>query len=139
MVVGPDYRYFLEATKSILVVWREDTAAVQAMVDAAGLPLIVKNGHRYLGGYIGEKTEEHAWVGEKVEEWCEAVDKIGEAGKLVPQAAYAGMQRSLQQEWAFLLRVIPGIGHKFRELEERLRLGFFHPLLGGPITRTHRI
>ena len=99
----------------------------------------MKNGHRYLGGYIAEKAEEHAWVGDKVQEWYEAVDKIGEAGKLILQAAYAGMQRLLQQEWAFLLRVIPGIGHKFRALEERLRLGFFHPLLGGPITKTQRI
>ena len=35
-----------------------------------------------------------------------------------PQSAYAGLQKSLQQEWAFVERVTPGIGNEFGSVEE---------------------
>ena len=37
-----------------------------------------------------------------------------------PQSAYAGLQNSLQQEWAFLQRVAPGLGEAFSPVEEAL-------------------
>ena len=30
-----------------------------------------------------------------------------------PQSAYTGLQKSLQQEWAFVKRVTPGVGNAF--------------------------
>ena len=34
-----------------------------------------------------------------------------------PQSAYAGLQKSLQQEWAFVQHVNPGIGNAFGPVE----------------------
>ena len=45
-----------------------------------------------------------------------------------PQSAYAGLQKLLQQEWAFVQRVIPGIGDNFGPVEEALQ-GTFLPSL----------
>ena len=41
------------------------------------------------------------------------------------QSAYAGLQKSLQQEWAFLQRVTLGIGNAFSPIEKALRENFF--------------
>ena len=37
------------------------------------------------------------------------------------QSAYAGLQKSLQQEWAFVQRVTPGIGDAFGPVEQALQ------------------
>ena len=58
---------------------------------------------------------------------------VGELGKYFPQSAYAGMQRSLQQEWAFVQRVVPYIGEHFLGVEGSLHGDFFSPLLGRSI------
>ena len=33
-----------------------------------------------------------------------------------PQTSYTGLQKSLQQEWAFVQRVTPGIGPEFQPM-----------------------
>ena len=45
-----------------------------------------------------------------------------------PQSAYAVLQKSLQQEWAFVQRVNLGIGNAFGPVEKELR-GTFMPAL----------
>ena len=47
------------------------------------------------------------------------------------QYAYAGLQKSLQQEWAFVQRVTPGIGDAIRPVEKALRETFFLYLFEG--------
>ena len=37
------------------------------------------------------------------------------------QSAYAVLQKFLQQEWAFVQRVTPGVGEAFGPVEEALR------------------
>ena len=48
-----------------------------------------------------------------------------------PQSAYVGLQKSLQQEWAFLQRVTPGVGEAFGPVEEALREIFVPALFKG--------
>ena len=48
-----------------------------------------------------------------------------------PQSAYAGLQKYLQQEWAFVQRVTPGVGEAFGPVEEALREIFVPALFRG--------
>ena len=48
-----------------------------------------------------------------------------------PQSAYAGIQKSLQQEWDFVQRVTPGVGEAFGPIGEALREIFVPALLEG--------
>ena len=63
----------------------------------------------YLGGFVGDKVKEREWIEEKVKDWVTAVEAVAEVSRFVPQSAYAGMQRALQQEWTFVQRVVPNI------------------------------
>ena len=47
------------------------------------------------------------------------------------QYAYAGLQKSLQQEWAFVQRVTPGIGAEFGPVEEEIAKEFLPALFEG--------
>ena len=48
-----------------------------------------------------------------------------------PQSAYAGLQKSLQQEWDFVQRVTPGVGEAFGQVEEALQEIFVPALFRG--------
>jgi hypothetical protein len=48
----------------------------------------------------------------------------------LPQAAYSGLQKSLQQEWHFVQRVTKGIGPKFASIEQTLAKTFLPTLFG---------
>ena len=48
-----------------------------------------------------------------------------------PQSAYAGLQKSLQKEWAFVQRVTPGVGESFGPVEEALKETFLPELFEG--------
>ena len=45
-----------------------------------------------------------------------------------PQYAYAGLQKSLQQEWALVQRVTPGIGDALGPVEEEIAKAFLPEL-----------
>jgi hypothetical protein len=46
-----------------------------------------------------------------------------------PQTAYAGLAKSLQQEWQYLQRVVPNCGAVFEPVKEAIRLVFLPALL----------
>ena len=48
-----------------------------------------------------------------------------------PQSAYAGLQKSLQKEWAFVKRVTPGIGDAFVLVEKALWENFLPDVFEG--------
>ena len=57
-------------------------------------------------------------------------DVVGVARKHL-QFAYTVLQNSLQQEWAFLQRVTPGISNAFRPVEEDIAKAFLPALFEG--------
>ena len=70
-------------------------------------------------------------MGKKVERWTESIATLAGVALKHPQSAYAGMQKSLQQEWAFVQRVTPGVGALFGPVEEVLREVFLPALFRG--------
>ena len=91
----------------------------------------ILTGSRYLGGFVGEREAERCWVQTKVEGWAVLVKTLAEVARKHPQSAYAGLQKSLQQEWAFVQRVNPGIGNAFRPVVEEIAKAFLPALFEG--------
>ena len=59
---------------------------------------------------MGSKAEQDSWLGEKVEGWWYLVATLAGVAHQHLKTAYAGLQKSLQQEWDFMQRVTPYIG-----------------------------
>ena len=53
--------------------------------------------------------------------WAESVDTFYGVSCKQSQSAYAGLQKSLQQEWVFVQRVTLGIDNAFGLVEKALR------------------
>ena len=93
--------------------------------------LQVVTGSWYLGVFIGDGASEKRWLAGKVEGWAESVGTLVGVDHKQPQSAYAILQKSLQQEWAFLQRVNSGIGDAFGLVEKLLQENFLPDLFKG--------
>ena len=107
--------YYTEPTKSILVVAKRNVPRAKEYFRGMGIQVVT--GSRYIGGFVGEREAEASWIKEKVDRWDESVRTLEGVACKHPQSAYAGLHKSLQQEWAFVQRVTPGIGDAFGPLE----------------------
>jgi hypothetical protein len=70
------------------------------------------------------------WIQEKNKSWTEAVTELTVGAKSFPQAAFSGLQKSLQQEWQFVQRVREDVGLEFANIEEAISLSFLPALFG---------
>ena len=86
-------------------------------------------GHRYLGGFLGDREKEG--LGKKVEGWTDSIATLAGVALKHPQSAYAGLQKFLQQEWDFVQRLTPGVGAAIAPVEEALREVFLPALFQG--------
>jgi hypothetical protein len=98
--IGPNYGYFPEPSKSILVVRQHNLEAAQNAFPDFGFK--VTTGSRCLGGFVGEDSALGNWIREKNKFWEEAVADLASAAPNFPQAAHSRLQKSLQQEWQFV-------------------------------------
>eukprot|EP00957_Ditylum_brightwellii_P116202 8863407-Ditylum_brightwellii.AAC.1 len=88
------------------------------------------DGHRYVGGYIAGKADKTTWVKPKIAAWVEGVKALTGFATRYPQTAYAGLVMSLQAEWQYLQRTVPGVGEHMGELERVLTEKFIPALFG---------
>ena len=74
---------------------------------------------------------EKIWLARKDEGWAVSVGILSGASLKHPQSAYARLQKSLHQEWAWVQRVTPVILDDFDLVEKALRETFLPPLFNG--------
>ena len=116
--LGPDYGYHPEPKKTVLVVRATEEAEAKALFGELGVKIV--RGHRFLGGFIGEEEDVHAFVLEKVQTWTSGVGVLAEAAELYPQAAFGALSKSLQFQWSYLQRVVPNCESSFENLSNAL-------------------
>ena len=66
-----------------------------------------------------------------MEAWAHGVKVLAKITRRQPQLAYAGLGMSLQLEWQYLQRTVPGVGTLMGPIEEALREKIFPSLFGG--------
>ena len=65
-----------------------------------------------------------------MEAWAHGVKVLSKIARQYPQSSYAGLGMSLQLEWQYLQKTVPGVGALMGPIEQALREKFF-PLLSG--------
>ena len=107
--------YFLEPTKIILAMSPQNAARKEELFCGMGIKIVT--GSCYLGVFVRDRAAEDSWLAEKVQGWKELAKTLLGVDRKHRQSAYTGLQKSLQQEWAFLQQVTPGIGDAFGPVE----------------------
>ncbi len=125
--LGPERAYFPEPTKSIFVCSPDDREAAEARL--VQFQFEFHDGYRYVGGFLGSDTAQSAWLAPQKENWVQGVVSLAQVAKRHPQTAYAGLTKSLQQEWQYLQRVVPDCGAAFQPVEDAIRTVFLPALL----------
>ena len=129
---GPNRGYFPEPAKSLFIAENpEDEEATNREFDRSGLNLNYVGVSRYLGAYLGPKEELEAWVRPKVEAWYHMVCNLAKIANQYPQSAYYVLEMSLQLEWQYLQRTVPGVDTLMGPIEDTLREAFFPDFFGG--------
>ena len=120
---------FQDPTKIILVVLPRDVAKCKEFFQRMGMNVFT--GSRYPDVFIGYQEAETTWLDKKVQGWAESLRMLLGVDRNHTHSVYAGMQKSLQQEWEFVQRVTPDIGGAFGPLEITLQDTFIPVLLQG--------
>ncbi|CAM9907663.1 unnamed protein product, partial [Heterosigma akashiwo] len=125
---GPKYGYYPEPSKSVLVVKEgKEERAREVFAECPDLDIV--SHHRFLGGCIGASAGVESYVKKKVATWVECVRHLARATEKFPQSAYVAFTMSLQSEWKFLQRLIPGSSAWFGELNDVIKREFIPALL----------
>ena len=96
LVRGPPRGYFLEPTKSILVIYPRNFQ--QAEDHLQGIVVWVVVVRHYLGGFISDQKLEKAWLSEKVKGWTHLVEVLAGVALRHPHTAYAGL--NIPSRWS---------------------------------------
>ena len=129
---GPDRGYFPNPAKSLFIsdIPGQEEVAKQEFAKE-GLVLNFISGSWYLRAYLGLWDQLEGWVKPQVESWAHGVRDLGKIALRHPQSDYAGLVMSLQLEWQYLQRTIPGVDTLMGPIEEAIREKYFPSLFGG--------
>ena len=133
---GPAFGYFPEPRKSVLVVSQNFKMEAEAKFSNLGVKVVT--GNRFLGGFVGDLSDQNSYVTSKVQKWVGHIKVLSDVATAQPQLAYAAFTKSLQHEWAFLMRVVPDCGPLFQELEHAIHHYFLPTVFGVEISTAER-
>ena len=114
---GPAFGYFINPSKSVLVVKRDKLEAAETIFAGMGVS-ITTDGCRHLGSAIGTDQIVQEFVASKVATWSQELCKLTDFARSQPQAAYSALVNSLQHRWSFLCRVLDGAAEQLAPLED---------------------
>ena len=132
MEYGPQYGYFSSPAKSWFICKEADESVAREAFQQLIHPILMNQGHNYLGGFIGSAATKDIWIDDKISIWMEAVETLSKIAIKWPQTAYVGFTFCLQNEWQYVQRVVAGIGALFASLTIMIRDHFLPGLIGIP-------
>ena len=119
--LGPMFGYFPEPEKSFCICPLATEAAAAAVFAAESLPLSFSRGHRYVGGFVGSRSMQDRWVEPMVDKWVVGIKALAKVAGKYPQSAFFGFSQSLQAEWQYLCRIVPGVGKHLQPVEDAIK------------------
>ena len=136
--LGPAYGYHIQPSKCYIICPtanndRARTDFAQQTRNSPSLPCpTIHNGHRFLGGFVGEAPPFDTWLAQKLTTWENALTTLARVAPRFPQSAYCCVEKSLQHEWQFIQRVNSCSAAAFQPLENIIATTFLPALFGLP-------
>ena len=131
--VGQHFGYYLEFEKSIAVCPLADEPKLKALFANLDLPVTWTRGQRHVGGFVGSTAMQDRFVEPKVADWVHGVEVLAKISRTHPQTAYHGFTMSLQAEWQYMARVVPGLEAYMQPVEDAIQQSLIPALLGVPV------
>ena len=133
---GPLYGYFPEPTKSYLIVDEKYTSIAGGIFEEFGVRVV--QSRRMLGGIIGNNTGKKEFLNQLNQRWQYKLETLTEIAEQQPQAAYTALVKSLQNEWAFVQKVVKDCEEQFQEIENAIAFKVLPAIFGNEISGNER-
>ena len=117
---GPDYGYFVNSSKSWLIVKERDLSEAQSFFQGTEIN-ITTEGKRFLGAALGIPSFTKSYASDKIQEWSDEVKQLATIALSHPHAAYTAFTHGLRAKWLYLMRTIPDTEDLFTPLEAIMR------------------
>ena len=130
LLLGPDYGYFINASKCWLLL-KDPAAADAALFDGTGVN-VCSDGRRYLGSAIGTPDFVNNFVSAQVQAWCDELSVLTDIARSQPHAVFSSYVHGFASKWTFLCRTTPNISHLFNSLDYSINTTFLPVLTEQP-------
>ena len=81
---------------------------------------------------FGSKQGKEEWIEPQVKVWVDSVKILSRIARRYPQSAYAGFVFSLQCEWDYTSRIVPGVAPHLAPIESAIHEHFLPALFEVP-------
>ena len=126
---GPDFGYFVNASKTSLVVKEGHLADAVKYFENTNVQISTE-GKPHLGAALGTEAFVHEFVSKKVQQWVEEVLHLSSIASTQPHATFSAFTWGLSSKWTYISRTIPNIEELFEPLEDAIRSHFIPALTG---------
>ena len=126
---GPDYGYFVNASKTSLIVKECHLSDAIKSFENTNV-CITTEGKPHLGAALGTEAFVQEHVKRKVQQWLEEVKHLSAIAHTQPHAAYSAFIHGLSSKWTYISRTIPDLEALLQPLEDTIRCSFLPTLTG---------
>ena len=130
------YGYFVEPSKSCVVVDESFASEAESMFSEYGVKVV--RSQRLLGGVIGDEAGRLNYIQELVKAWKSNLESLALIAETQPQAAFSALTKSMQFQWSYVQRVVPGCQSLFDELESVIFEKFLPAMFGCEVSSLER-
>ena len=128
-VRGSDFGYYVEASKTWLIVKNEETKTYAQNVFNNEIQITV-DGQRHLGAVVGSAQFKDDYCNGLVSHWQSIMKKLVEVSESYPQAAYVGFRRGFLSKMMYFFRTIPDFQNYLKDLQTMINNEFVINLFG---------
>jgi hypothetical protein len=129
MEKGPSVGYFPKPAKLYHICPKEEEAEARVAFEEAGNEVNYCRGKCYMGGFVSLEAMLERWLDPMVKKWVTGIETLARIAVRFPQTTYVGLVSSLQAEWLFICRIVPGAGQYLEPVELALCKKFIPELL----------
>ncbi len=117
---GPEFGYFINASKSWLIIKPHLQEEATQAFDGTGVNITME-GQRHLGAAIGSNKFKESFVANLVQEWVKEIIMLSRIAKIDPHCAYAAYTHGLRHKYTYTMRTIPDIAELLQPVENAIR------------------
>ena len=128
-MIGPDYGYYPNASKTHLVVKPELVNEAKRMFKNTDVQ-ISTNGQRHLGAAIGTHEFIETYAAQKIAKWVNEIESLTAIARTHPHAAYTAFVHGAIGRWLYLMRTIEISSSIFQPLEDVIHHQFIPAITG---------
>ena len=135
---GEKLGYFVNETKSWLILKKPEDDDVARSLFANSSIKITTCGKRHLGAALGSEEFKKEYITEKVEQWCSEIDQLATIAESQPHAAYSAYIHGYQHKFKYYLRTLRDISDELRPLDEVIFTKLIPAILGSEVNAADR-